>query len=215
MHHPKSISILLGLTLSTALLQAGDFKALDYETPAYVDLEFSEMRVNEPAGVVTVNIIRSGDFRQTTTVDYQTVAESASEGEDYKGAGGTIVFKPGEGFKTINLEILQDEEVEETESFLLELSTTDPKAMLMRRSLAVTIEDAPKPISAPRLQIASAGGNIVLSWDGSDLCALERTLNPGGGVWEAVDCAPVVDGDRSEVSQPAGGALYFYRLRLN
>ena len=64
---------------SFGTLYAGDFKKLGYETPAYVDLEFTEMRVNEPAGTLAINIIRTGDFRQTTTVDYQTVADSASE----------------------------------------------------------------------------------------------------------------------------------------
>ena len=199
---------------SFGTLYAGDFKKLGYETPAYVDLEFTEMRVNEPAGTLAINIIRTGDFRQTTTVDYQTVADSASEGQDYKGAGGTLVFKPGEGFKTITLEVLSDEAAEDSENFRFELTTTDPNAMLMRRSLQVTIEDAPMPVGPPQLQVASAGGNILLSWEGSDTCALERTTNPAGGAWEQVACAPVTDGNRCEVAQPLGGPLFFYRLRL-
>src|SRR5687768_16316778 len=96
----KSATLSLATLIATTLCAYGaDFKALDYETPAYVDLEFSEVRVNEPAGAVTINIVRTGDFRRTTTVEYQTIEDEASEGQDYKGAGGTLVFRPGEGFK--------------------------------------------------------------------------------------------------------------------
>src|SRR5687767_8412522 len=179
-------ALALATLLTGISLQAGDFKALDYETPAYVDFELSEVSVNEPAGTVAINIIRTGDFRRTTTIEYQTVEDDASEGADYKGAGGTLVFKPGEGFKTIVLEIIRDEEVESLESFRFELSSSDPNCMLMRSTALVVIEDQPVPIARPELQIAAAAGKILLSWDGSDTCALERTETPAAGNWEPV-----------------------------
>jgi hypothetical protein len=212
----KSTSLTLAALFASSLgIHAADFKALDYETPAYVDLEFSEIRVNEPAGTVAINIVRTGDFRRTTTVEYQTIEDDASEGQDYKGAGGTLVFKPGEGFKTIVVDILRDDAEESTETFRFELSTSDPQCMLMRSSAVVMIEDAPVPPSQPKLQIASAGnGKILLSWDGENSCALERTSSPTSGNWEHVECSPTVDGARYEVLQPLGGKLYFYRLRV-
>ena len=203
------------LALAT-LLAAGLSATADTDTPAYVDLEFSEIRVNEPAGTVAIHILRSGDFRQTTTIEYQTVEQDdgASEGQDYKGAGGTIVFKPGEGFKTVMVEIVRDDQEESSESFLLELSSSDPNCALMRSSALVTIEDAPAPVSQLELQIAAApGGTVLLSWEGSVQCSLERTTNPTLGNWEAVSCTPVVSGDRIEVTQPVGGTFFFYRLR--
>src|SRR6187549_846431 len=140
MQKPASLALatLLAAGLSAA---AADFKAADFDTPAYVDLEFSEIRVNEPAGTVAINILRSGDFRQTTTIEYQTVEQDngAAEGQDYKGAGGTIVFKPGEGFKTVVVEIVRDDQEESSESFRLELSSSDPNAALMRSSAVITI----------------------------------------------------------------------------
>lgn len=212
----KPASLVLASLLATGLSAvAADFKAADYDTPAYVDLEFSEIRVNEPAGTVSINILRSGDFRQTTTIEYQTVEEDdgAAEGHDYKGAGGTIVFKPGEGFKTVVVEIVRDDQEESSESFWLELSTSDPRAALMRSFALITIEDAPLPVSQPELQIAAApGGNVLLSWEGPR-CSLERTTNPALGNWEAVSCTPVVSGVRSEVTQPVGSTFFFYRLR--
>ncbi len=200
----------------TTPLEAADFKASGYDTPAYVDLELGEVRVHEPAGTVTINIIRTGDFRQTTTVDYQTVEDDASEGQDYKGAGGTLVFRPGEGFKTVTVEIVRDDQEESLEGFRFELTSSDPNCLLMRSSTLVVIEDSPSPIAGPELQIASAGnGQIMLSWEGSEGCALERTTTPDAGNWERVECNPSINGNRCEVVQPAmAGAYYFYRLRL-
>ena len=215
MQKPASLALatLLAAGLSAA---AADFKAADFDTPAYVDLEFSEIRVNEPAGTVAINILRSGDFRQMTTIEYQTVEQDngAAEGQDYKGAGGTIVFKPGEGFKTVVVEIVRDDQEESSESFRLELSSSDPNAALMRSSAVITIEDAPVPVSQPQLQIAAApGGIVLLSWEGPHQCSLERTTNPALGQWEAVSCTFTVSGDRTEVTQPVGGTFFFYRLR--
>jgi hypothetical protein len=220
MHRAKlthtSIAAIFALagSLFSNSTSAADFKAMDYDTPAYVDLEVGEVRVNEPAGTVSINILRTGDFRRTTTINYQTEEDTASEGQDYKGVGGSVTFRPGEGFKTITMEILADDKTESPESFRLEISGTGPNTMVFRSTASIVIEDAPVALSQPRLEIASAAnGNIRLSWEGSDQCALERTTNPGAGNWESVSCSPTVAANRCEVLQPAGGTFFFYRLR--
>ena len=214
----KSHSLFL-LAIITALIfvsasLAADFKASGYETPAYIDIEFGELRVNEAAGTITINIFRSGDFRQSTTVDYQTSEIEASEGKDYKGTGGTLVFQPGEGFKTITLEILVDGEKEDPESFLFELTDAGPNTVLGRPSAMIWIDDAPPGISQPSLEIATAANNqILLAWSG-EASELQRTADPVNG-WEKVECTPTVSGERFEVIQPMTGVLFFYRLRLD
>lgn len=217
MHRTKSTVCSLVATLGTLLSAstfAADFKASGYDTPAYVDLEFSESRVNEPAGTVSINFIRTGDFRQTTTIDYQTEDGTATAGQDFKATGGTLTFKPGEGYKTLTVEILSDDQAESTESFRFTITGSSPNTMVMRTSAEIVIVDAPVPISPPVLQIAAATtGNIRLSWEGSDRCALERTTNPASGNWEPVTCSPTVNEDRCEVLQPVGGKFFFYRLR--
>lgn len=205
-------------TLASALLSAStsgaDFKAQNYETPAYVDLEFGEVRVPESAGTLAINILRTGDFRQTTTIDYQTVEGTASEGRDFKAKGGTITFRPGDGFKTIILDILEDDDAETNESFRFEITGSSPNTMVMRSAATIVIEAPLIALSRPNLEVtAAAGGNILLSWEGDDQCALERTTNPNAGVWESVACSPTVAANRCEVLQPAGGTFYFYRLR--
>lgn len=208
------IAIITAIFLS-ASLSAGELKAFGHETPAYIDFELSEIRVNE-AGTLSINIIRTGDFRQTTTIDYQTTEVEATQGKDYKGSGGTITFQPGEGYKTIVLELLADDQDESPESFLFELTGAGPNTVLLRPSTTVWIEDAPLPISQPRLHIASVqDGNVLLSWEGSVEIALERSSNPGTGIWEQVDCSPTENAGRCEVAQPLSGTLYFYRLRAD
>ena len=208
------LAIITALIFLSASLSAADFSAKGYETPAYIDIEFGELRVNEPAGSITINIFRSGDFRQTTTVEYQTSEVEASEGRDYKGTGGTITFQPGEGFKTITLEILADEQSEAAESFLFELTGAGPNTVLGQASAIIWIDDFAPGISQPSLEIAAASNSeIVLTWFGKPT-AVERSANPGTG-WEQLDCTPVVEGGRCEVIQPITETPYFYRLRLN
>jgi hypothetical protein len=207
------LAIILALIFVSVSL-ADDLRGAGHTIPAYIDLEFSEHRVNESAGSVLINIIRSGDYRQSTTIDFQTTEIDASEGQDYKGSGGTITFQPGEGFKTIVLEILPDEQTEQSESFLFEVTAAGPNCVISRGSCQVWIDDSASAISDPALEIAPADDNsVLLSWESARPCALERSLNPPSGEWERVDCAPDVSGNRHRVVQPLQGAIYFFRLR--
>src|SRR5688500_11894550 len=105
MHRTKSTRTTLAATLAlfggllSTSISAADFKAKGYETPAYIDLEFSEFRVNEPARTVSINILRTGEFRQACTIEYQTTEDTATQGQDFRATGGTLTFKAGEGFK--------------------------------------------------------------------------------------------------------------------
>ncbi|HEX7860429.1 MAG TPA: Calx-beta domain-containing protein [Verrucomicrobiae bacterium] len=208
------LALILALIFVSASFAAGDVKIFGYETPAYVDIDRSEYRVNEADGTVSIILVRSGDFRQTTTVDYQTMELEASEGQDYKATGGTITFRPGEGFKQIVLQIIADDAAEPSESFNFELTGGGPNTVLGRAWTTVWIEDAPRAPSQPNIEIASAAnGQILLSWESDRACGLERSANPAGGSWEPVPCNPVAEGNRFQVSQPLGGTLYFYRLR--
>lgn len=208
-----AVSLLTAAVCTMPALGA-DFETKDYETPAYIDLELGEIQVDESTGTVSVNILRTGDFRQTTTIEYQTTEDSASEGQDYKGAGGSITFKPGEGFKIVTLEILPDGVKESPESFVFEIVGSSPNTMVMRSSATVVIADL-AAAGSPRLEIVPApSGQILLAWEGSELSVIERTSNPASGVWESVPCYVTVNGDRCEAIQPAGEGYFFYRLRM-
>ena len=55
-------------------------------------------------------------------VDYATVDVEALAGEDYEAASGTLVFAPGVTQRDIPVQVLGDEELESTETFVVQLS---------------------------------------------------------------------------------------------
>jgi hypothetical protein len=147
-------------------------------------------------------------------VNYSTEEGTATEGQDYKGSGGTLTFQPGEGVKQITVRLISDDQTEPDETFDLVLSGASGSTVVMRDHMTITIKDAPGWIATPKLAISPAGaGKIALSWEGDSNYDLERTTNPASGQWEKVSCTPAVSGTRCEVVESAGGVVYLYRLR--
>ncbi|KAF3845287.1 hypothetical protein F7725_008450 [Dissostichus mawsoni] len=72
------------------------------------------------AAILTV-IRRGGDINKTIYVDYKTEDGSANAGADYEFSEGTVVFKPGEMFREINIGIIDDDIFEEDEHFFVRL----------------------------------------------------------------------------------------------
>jgi hypothetical protein len=212
----KSTCAALALTLLNALaVHAGTVHTMDYATPAYVDFEFSEITTEANAKTVVVNLSRTGDFRESTTIEYVTEEGTAVEGKDYKGCGGTLTFKPGEGYKSISIDLLTNERSETNKTFQIKL-TAGANTLLMRDSATILIKDAPAPVVPPKLEIAlSPDSTIVLSWSGSPNAILERSADPSNGNWENVPCTPVTTEGRCEVKEPAAELFYAYRLKQN
>lgn len=189
---------------------------MDYATPAFVDFELSEI-VAEENGPVLINLVRTGDFRQSTTVDYATEEGTAIEGRDYKGSGGTVTFKPGEGYKTISIDLLRNDRSETNRTFQVKLTASGAGAgantLLMRDTANIVIRDAPAPV-LPKLDIAPGSDSmIVLSWTGSVTAWVERSSDPVSGTWEKLPCTPTVSDSRCEVKEAASDLFYAYRLR--
>jgi hypothetical protein len=208
----KSALVALGLSLTAAPLQA-QIGTYDTATPAYIHFEPAEMSVTEGETNLTLVVWRTGDFRQSTRVDFSTQEDSATEGRDYRGVGGTVVFNPGEGFKTVTVAILPDEEDEENESFRVELRAASPNAICTQSTATITIEKAAVSNLPPLAIRAGGNGTILLSWDAVRECILERAQSAIGGRWEEVSIEAAPIGGRCEVVQPVSGPLYFYRLR--
>ena len=60
--------------------------------------------------------------KSPVTVDYETADGTATAGEDYEAKRGTMTFTPGHTRKTIEVEVLRDEEAEDEETVSLRLS---------------------------------------------------------------------------------------------
>ena len=58
----------------------------------------------------------------TVTVDWETAPGTATAGDDYTAASGTLTFGPGEMTKTVSIAVLDDTQVENDETLTLRLS---------------------------------------------------------------------------------------------
>lgn len=203
----KVLSILWLLTTFAEIDSAGQIRAFDYATPAFLDFDLSEISVSEDQTTVTLNLHRSGDFRQLTRVDFSTEALTATEGADYKGTGGTLTFQPGEGSKQITLTLLPDEQSEPEEALRVALKNPSPNTTLMRDSILVRINDP-----TPKLEISTApGGKIALKWNSARPYFVEKSMD--GRSWEVLPCTPSITGAEYCVLEPSGGPIFFYRLK--
>ena len=68
----------------------------------------------------TVTLSRA--VSQTVTVDWATADGTATAGQDYTAANGTLTFRPGETSKTVSITILDDSVEDDGETFTLRLS---------------------------------------------------------------------------------------------
>ncbi|MFN2623250.1 MAG: Calx-beta domain-containing protein [Chthoniobacterales bacterium] len=92
--------------------------------PNTVQFDPTDYAVNESAGTVTLNVTahRLGDSSEPISVTYTTRDDTATAGQDYTFKTGTVSFGPGETFKQIQIQILNDTLLENAERFFVDLS---------------------------------------------------------------------------------------------
>jgi Tol biopolymer transport system component/Ca2+-binding RTX toxin-like protein len=73
-----------------------------------------------PKAVFTVSL--SDASKETVTVDFETQSGTASADTDYKPTKGKVIFKPGEKEKTITVEVKGDKNIENDETFFVNLT---------------------------------------------------------------------------------------------
>jgi hypothetical protein len=97
--------------------------------------------VNERDGSVDVMVVRLNAANRDVSVDY-SISGTATSGADYAAASGTFNFAAGETSKTFTIPILDDGELEDTETILLRLGNPTGGAKIGTSNLAVVaIED--------------------------------------------------------------------------
>jgi hypothetical protein len=65
------------------------------------------------------------------TVNYGTANGTATGGEDYTAASGTLTFAPGETTKTITIKVKGDRKQEADETFFVNLFGVSSNAMIL------------------------------------------------------------------------------------
>ena len=94
----------------------------------------------ESAGEMALRLTLSAVNTQPVMVNYATADGSATEGEDYTAATGTVTFAAGQTATTVRIALLDDDRAESDETFRLELSGA-MNAALGRASAEGRIED--------------------------------------------------------------------------
>ena len=107
---------------------------------------------------VTLN---ARDDCETVTVDWVTADGSATAGEDYTAANGTLTFGPGETSKTVSVVILDDTVEDSGETFTLRLSNPSGVALADAEATG-TISDEESPfVSMPQIDGVPQVGNTL------------------------------------------------------
>ena len=88
---------------------------------ATIQFSHSSYSVNERLGSLTITVNRTGATSGTSSVNYTTSDLTASSQADYTAVTGTLIFAPGETFKTFTVFINDDVLVEAKETFNITL----------------------------------------------------------------------------------------------
>ena len=109
-------------------------------------LSVEDVTVSEDGGRAKVAVTLDGASAVRVGVAYATHDGTATAGEDYTRAMGTLVFAPGEVKREVLIPVHQDEVLEEDETFRISLSSAE-HAQLMDGEAIVTIVDDPLEVS--------------------------------------------------------------------
>ncbi len=107
----------------------------------------SQYSAGEGSGTATITVTRSGGSAGEARVDYATVAGSATDGQDFTGTSGTLIFPNGNTSQTFTVTILQDTLDETTEPIGLTLSNATGTGSLgvPNNVSLLIIDDDPPP----------------------------------------------------------------------
>ena len=114
-----------------------------------IALEDSTYSVREQDGSVDIAIVRTGDLSGPATVEYATNPDTALAGSDFTTISGSVTFAPGQARAVITVPILNDIEVEATETFNFSIVNVVDASLLFPRTALIDILDDENPVTPP------------------------------------------------------------------
>jgi Tol biopolymer transport system component len=112
----------------------------------------------EPAGAVTITVMRTGSPCSTATVQFATADGTATAGSDYTPSSGTLTFLADQSFRTFEVSLLDDGLHEPDETVPLTLINPTGGPTLGNPSAALlTILDDDEPVNRPPSTVDDAG----------------------------------------------------------
>ncbi len=139
----------------------------------------ADVTVTEAASSLTFTLALSDATGEAVSVNWATADGSATAGEDYLAAMGTVTFAPGETSKTITIDLLPDDVHEGRETFSLNLSGVSGASLADTQAVATIIDDdeaanngAVGFISTSGNQFVDEAGNTIrigaINWYGME-----------------------------------------------
>lgn len=119
-----------------ALRNPGTGTSLGRQAVAVIMIEDGQARIRfasdkwgvpENAQRIELKVIRERNETEPVALEYATRAVTATEGEDYTAAAGTLTFGPGEVEKTVSVAIVDDRVAEPEEQFTMVLTNLTSK----------------------------------------------------------------------------------------
>src|SRR5690606_32670401 len=125
-------------------------------------LSINDVTVDEAAGTATFTVTLSAASGQTVTVNYATADDTATAGQDYTAAAGSLTFTPGQTTQTITVPITNDNIFEASENFNVVLSGATNAVISDATGVgSITDNDAAPTISTVSGASVTEGGDLV------------------------------------------------------
>ncbi len=112
-------------------------------TPARIEFVADTLTVPESSPVARISVQRRGSIDQGASFTWQTISGTAAENQDYAAFGSvTEAFAPGQATATILVPIVRDADIEDAETFDVEITEADGQVKLGSLTrITVVIED--------------------------------------------------------------------------
>jgi hypothetical protein len=127
----------------------GEVTILDNDTPGQLQFSGAAFSVNEneASGRATITVVRVGGIGGSVSADWAATAGTATAGNDFTVANGTVSFGPGEVVRTFDVLINNDNIDELDETVLLALTNPQGGATLGTPDQATLtiVDDDPTP----------------------------------------------------------------------
>ena len=174
--------------------------------PGTLRLTSNNVRVSEDNAAAQVTVVRENGSDARITINYRTIAGSATADQDYRPQQGTLTFAAGETQKTIEIPLLSDTRVEGEEQFAIALEApTGGATLLAPRTAQITLLDNDSPIlyefrgntyqlstgekswGEVQAEALSKGGNLVTINSAEEDAWLRQTFGTTEGFWTGLN----------------------------
>jgi predicted outer membrane repeat protein len=116
-----------------------DLGAYEYQLVSLLQFSQDNYLVKEDGGTVSLTVTRKGNSDGAVSVKYATSDDTATAGSDYEAKTGTLSWDDGEVVeRTITINISDDSDDENNETFIVSLGETTGDAVLGSPDTAVT-----------------------------------------------------------------------------